>query len=188
MPKPKPTAVSEASTDRAPVIFSPNSSRTIPNDSGSTPPPAPCTTRATISQPMLGASAAISEPTASAARVITSIRVLPTTSPIRPSRGVAMLAESRYAVSTQVTVVWSVSSSCSMVASTGTISDCRSANDETETASTAKVSLRRPRTAGLTRRLSSAGLAGLANWLPNATSAAVYPTPGFRPERLHPQG
>jgi hypothetical protein len=43
-----------------------------------------------------------------------------------------------------------VSSSCSMVASTGTISDCRSANDETDTASTANVSPRRPRRAGLT--------------------------------------
>src|SRR5438552_1303527 len=39
-----------------------------------------------------------------------------------------------------------------MVARTGTTSDCRRANDETDTASTAKVTPRRPRNAGLTRR------------------------------------
>ncbi len=93
---------------------------------------------------MLGASAASSEPTASANRQTTSIRVLPTTSPIRPSRGVAIEALSRYAVSTQVTVFWSVLNSRSIVVSTGTIRDCSSENDETETASTAKVTRRRP--------------------------------------------
>ena len=95
MPTPKPTAVREASTLSAPFILAPNSSRMMPNDSGSTPPPAPCTTRATIIQPTLGASAAISEPTDSITRQRTSIRVLPTTSPTRPSSGVQIDAERR---------------------------------------------------------------------------------------------
>ena len=79
----------------AEVTLSPNSSRAMPKASGSTPPPAPCTTRAAISQPMLGASAASSDPTASATSVTTSIRVLPTTSPTLPSRGVAIEALNR---------------------------------------------------------------------------------------------
>ncbi len=79
----------------AEVTLSPNSSRAMPKARGRTPPPAPCTTRAAISQPMLGARAASSDPTAKAASVRTSIRVLPTTSPTRPSRGVAIDALSR---------------------------------------------------------------------------------------------
>ena len=67
----------------------------IPKVSGSTPPPMPCTARATISTPMLGASAAISEPTVSAASAKTSIRSLPTLSPTRPMIGVKTEAESR---------------------------------------------------------------------------------------------
>ena len=111
----------------------------MPNDRGITPPPTPWTVRATISHPMLSESAAISEPTDSATRVRTSIRFLPTTSPSRPSSGVETDAESRYAVSTQVTVVWLVSNSRSSWPSTGTTSDCRSANDPTATISTANV-------------------------------------------------
>ncbi len=42
-------------------------------------------------------------------------------------------------MSTQVTVTWSVSNSRSMVESTGTINDWSSANDDTDTASTANV-------------------------------------------------
>ena len=145
MPTPKPTAVSEASTLRAPFIFSPNSSRMIPNDSGSTPPPAPCTTRATIIQPTLGASAAIREPIDSSTRQSTSIRVLPTTSPTRPSSGVQIEADSRYAVSTHVTVCWSVSSSAWMVVRTGTVSDWSSTNAHTDSASTEKVTVVPPR-------------------------------------------
>ena len=67
----------------------------IPNDSGSTPPPTPWMTRATIIGPMLVASAAIIEPTASATRATTSIRSLPTLSPTRPTIGVQTDAESR---------------------------------------------------------------------------------------------
>ena len=95
MPTPKPTAVSDAITLSAIVIRSRNSSRMIPNDSGSTPPPMPWSTRAAISQPMLGASAAASDPTESTTSAITSIRTLPTTSPIRPSSGVQIDADSR---------------------------------------------------------------------------------------------
>ena len=148
MPAPKPTAVSDAITLRAEVTRSLNSSRMIPNDSGRTPPPAPWTTRAAMSQPMDGASAAASDPTASAVSVTTSIRFLPTTSPTRPSSGVQIDAESRYAVSTQVTVVWSVSNSTWMRASTGTIRDWSRANEDTAIVRTANVMLGRPRTEG----------------------------------------
>ncbi len=54
--------------------------------------------------------------------------------------GVKTEADSRYAVSTQVTVFWSVLSSCSISDSTGIVSDCMSEYDDTATASTAKVS------------------------------------------------
>ena len=141
MPAPKPTAVNEAKTLSAPFILSPNSSRMIPNDRGSTPPPAPCTTRARIIQATLGARAAISEPMESSTRQSTSIRVLPTTSPTRPSSGVQIEADSRYAVSTQVTVCWSVWSSAWMVVRTGTVSDCSSTKAQTDSASTANVSV-----------------------------------------------
>ncbi len=158
MPKPNPTAVSDASTERAVVILFVKLSRMIPKASGITPPPRPCTTRAAISQPIDGASAAASEPSDSAASATTMIFFLPTTSPIRPSRGVAMEAESRYAVSTHVTVDWSVSYSCWICASTGTISDCSSAKAPTATVRTAKV-IRCWRRTGDTREGSS-GQAG----------------------------
>ena len=54
--------------------------------------------------------------------------------------GVKTDAESRYAVSTQVTVFWSVLSSVSISDSTGIVSDCMSVYDETATARTANVS------------------------------------------------
>ncbi len=111
-----------------------NSSRMIPNDSGNTPPPTPCTMRATIITPMDGARAATNDPTDSAASETTSIRFLPTASPRRPMMGVKIEADSRYAVNTQVTVLWSVFSSCSMRDSTGTVIDCISANEATATA------------------------------------------------------
>ena len=152
IPTPKPTAVKDMRTLRAPFIFSRNSSRMIPKESGSTPPPAPCRTRAAISQPTLGARAAARDPRESAHSVTTSIRRLPTTSPIRPSSGVQIDADRRYAVSTHVTVFWSVSSSTWMCASTGTVSDWSSTKDDTEIASTANVISRRPR-----RRLRSDG-------------------------------
>ena len=80
----------------APATFSRgNSSRTIPKVSGSTPPPTPCSTRATMSTSMLGASAATSDPTARAAMATTSIRSLPTLSPTRPTMGVNTDADSR---------------------------------------------------------------------------------------------
>ena len=67
----------------------------IPNVSGSTPPPTPWIARAAISTPMLGATAASSEPTARALSATTSIRSLPTLSPTRPMIGVNTDAESR---------------------------------------------------------------------------------------------
>ena len=48
-------------------------------------------------------------------------------------------ADSRYAVSTQVTVSCEVCSSCCTVVSTGTTSDCSSANAPIPAASTANV-------------------------------------------------
>ena len=85
-----------------------NSSRMMPKVSGRTPPPMPWITRAAISTPIVPATAASSEPTASAPSAKTSIRSLPTLSPTRPMIGVKIDADTRYAVSTQVTVAWSV--------------------------------------------------------------------------------
>src|SRR5918997_5090456 len=111
----------------------------MPNDSGITPPPMPWMTRATIRTPMVGETAASTEPAHSIARENTSMRSLPTASPIRPTMGVNTDAESRYAVSTQVTVVWSVFSWASMLGSTGTVSDCISAKEAVATARTINV-------------------------------------------------
>ena len=140
MPTPKPAAASDARMLSPLFIRSRgNSSRMIPKDRGSTPPPAPCTTRATISQPTVGDRAAIRDPTDRATRVTTSIRFLPTTSPRRPMSGVQIDAESRYAVSTHVIVAWSVPSSRWSSPSTGITSDCSRANAATATVSTVNV-------------------------------------------------
>ena len=111
----------------------------IPNVSGSTPPPIPWIARAAIRTPMVGAIAARKEPTASAPSAKTSIRSLPTLSPTRPTIGVHTDADSRYAVSTHVTVAWSVPRPRSMVASTGVTIDWRSEKDPTPTHSTTNV-------------------------------------------------
>ena len=74
----------------------------IPNATGTMPPPSPWITRATIMTPIDGATAASSEPTASATSVATKTRFLPVMSPTRPRIGVMIDAESRYAVSTHV--------------------------------------------------------------------------------------
>ena len=67
----------------------------IPNATGSIPPPAPWITRATIITPIEGASAASSEPTASATSAATNTRFLPVMSPTRPRIGVMIEADSR---------------------------------------------------------------------------------------------
>ena len=72
-----------------------NSSRMIPKVPGSTPPPTPWMARAAISTPMVGARAASSEPMVRAPSATTSIRSLPTLSPMRPMIGVKTEAESR---------------------------------------------------------------------------------------------
>jgi len=82
----------------------------IPNATGIIPPPAPWITRATIMTPMEGASAASSEPAASAISVATKTRSLPIMSPTRPRIGVMIDADSRYAVRTHVAVPWVVCS------------------------------------------------------------------------------
>ena len=66
-----------------------NSSRTIPNESGNTPPPMPCSTRPTIIRPRPSLSAQTTEPTANAPSEIARKRSLPNMSPSRPSTGVA---------------------------------------------------------------------------------------------------
>src|SRR5215472_162267 len=140
IPRPAPTAVSAAIMPTATVTFSAgNSSRMIPNATGSIPPARPWITRATIITPIEGASAAISDPTASATSVATKTRSLPYMSPTRPRIGVAIEADNRYAVSTQVTAACDVCSSCCTVVSTGITSDCSSANAPTPAASTANV-------------------------------------------------
>jgi hypothetical protein len=89
-----------------------NSSRMMPNDSGKTAPPTPWTTRAAISTPTFGASAASRQPTARAISPSSSVRSLPYISPIRPSSGVATETDRSSAVNTQVTVLGVVCRSC----------------------------------------------------------------------------
>ena len=67
----------------------------IPNATGTIPPPMPWITRATIMTPIEGATAASSEPAASAISVATKTRFLPVMSPIRPRIGVMIDADSR---------------------------------------------------------------------------------------------
>jgi hypothetical protein len=87
---------SDANTPMAPMIFSGgNSSRTIPNDSGITPPPTPCTTQQAINNPIEEATAATKEPTANTARATTKTRFLPMVPPIRPTIGVTTDAAGR---------------------------------------------------------------------------------------------
>ena len=96
MPNPLPTAIIADESPMAPATFSRgNSSRMIPNASGSTPPPAPWIRRATISSPIECATAPSPVPTPSATRVTTNIRSLPYTSPMRPRMGVKTDADSR---------------------------------------------------------------------------------------------
>ncbi len=83
-------------TPMAPGTFSRgNSSRMMPNESGNTPPPTPWMTRATIMTEIDPASAASSDPIASAATAMTSSRAFPCMSPSRPMIGVKIDAESR---------------------------------------------------------------------------------------------
>jgi hypothetical protein len=96
MPSPAPTAVRAARMPTAPATFSAgNSSRMIPNATGSIPPASPWITRATIITPMLGATAASSDPAARATREATKTRSFRIMSPTRPRIGVAIEADSR---------------------------------------------------------------------------------------------
>ena len=72
-----------------------NSSRMIPNESGKTPPPRPCSARPTIIRPSESDSAHTTEPTANSASETASSRCLPNMSPRRPKIGVATEATSR---------------------------------------------------------------------------------------------
>ena len=140
MPRLPPTAVSAARMPTAPATFSAgNSSRMIPNPSGSIPPATPWITRATIITARLGATAASTEPTARATSVPTKTHFLPNMSPTRPRIGVKIEADSRYAVSTHVTASCEVCSSFATVVSTGITSDCSSAYAPMPTASIANV-------------------------------------------------
>ncbi len=67
----------------------------MPNATGTMPPPMPWMTRAAISTQIDEATAASSDPPASAARVTTKIRSLPIMSPTRPMIGVKIDADSR---------------------------------------------------------------------------------------------
>ena len=73
-----------------------NSSRMIPNESGKTPPPRPCSAAADDHRRRaLLDSAHTTEPTANSASEIASSRSLPNMSPRRPKIGVAIEATSR---------------------------------------------------------------------------------------------
>ncbi len=98
-------------------------------------------TRATIITPIESVSAAINEPTVSAASVTTSMRSLPTLSPIRPRIGVATEADNRYPVISHVAVLCVVCRAGMSRASTGTTIDCNSAYAEIPSSSTANTRL-----------------------------------------------
>ena len=100
----------------------------IPKLSGKTAPPAPETARKAISDPMFRATAQPIAADEEDARLITSSRSLPYWSPSLPSSGVATEATSRNTVSTHVTQVVVVSSSCWSVGSAGMTIVCCSAN------------------------------------------------------------
>ncbi len=72
-----------------------NSSRMMPKESGNRAPPTPWTTRAMMSTPMFGASAATRQPARTVTRTATRVRFLPTRSPTRPRIGVKTEADSR---------------------------------------------------------------------------------------------
>ena len=117
-----------------------NSSRMIPKDNGIRPPPTPWITRAMIITVIEVASAARIEPRASTTSTTTRTFSLPYMSPTRPRIGVQIEADSRYAVSTQVTVSCDVCSSVWSSGRTGETIDCSSENAVAPTASTRKVS------------------------------------------------
>src|SRR5579859_1102714 len=96
IPSPAPTPVSAAMDPTAPLTRSAgNSSRMIPNASGTMPPPMPWITRAAIITAIEEATADSSEPAASAISDTTNTRCLPTMSPTRPRMGVMTDADSR---------------------------------------------------------------------------------------------
>jgi hypothetical protein len=67
----------------------------MPKDSGSTPPPMPWITRATIMMTIEPVKAASTDPAVRAISATTSIRSLPHMSPRRPMMGVKIDADSR---------------------------------------------------------------------------------------------
>ena len=96
IPAPPPTAAMAATMPTPPATLAPgNSSRMMPKDRGSTAPPIPWMARARMSTPMEWATPASTDPRARASKVTTSIRSLPTMSPIRPRMGVEIEAERR---------------------------------------------------------------------------------------------
>jgi hypothetical protein len=92
----------------------------MPNEIGIKPPPTPCIARAMIMTVIEVARAASTEPITNAISTATSTFFLPSMSATRPRIGVHTDAESRYAVSTQVTVFSVV---CSFVSSSGSTGD-----------------------------------------------------------------
>ena len=87
--------MAEVKPTAKPTRSSGNSSRMIPKLSGRTPPPTPWTARAKSRRPIEFDSPAMIEPAASIPSAKTSMRSLPTLSPIRPMMGVKIEAESR---------------------------------------------------------------------------------------------
>jgi hypothetical protein len=127
-PSPPPTAVMAAMTPTPDATFlAGNSSRMMPNANGSTPPPMPWTARPITRTTIECARPDTMQPRPRAPSVATSIRSLPTMSPIRPMIGVAMDADRRYAVTTQVTASCEVWTLCWIVGSAGMTSDWSSA-------------------------------------------------------------
>lgn len=105
-----------------------SSSRIMPIDSGRIAPAAPWSTRPAISTARFVASAATSVPAARAASTPMRTLRLPAMSPSRPRMGVRTDADSRYAVTIQLTSLVEAFSSRPIVESAGETSDWSTAN------------------------------------------------------------
>ncbi|GAA1405087.1 hypothetical protein GCM10009639_51660 [Kitasatospora putterlickiae] len=129
-PRPLPTPIEALMAATPPVTFRlGSSSRTMLMASGSTPPPAPWSTRATTSQVKEWVETASAEPATRPASEISSIGLRPRRSPKRPSRGVSTAADSRLAVISQVMLEPETSSSLASEGRIGTTAVCTTLND-----------------------------------------------------------
>ena len=139
-PRPPPTPRMADISPMLPATRSAgNSSLAIPNASGKMPPATPWMTRATMSIASEADRAASRVPAASVSRVHTSSRCLPYMSPSLPMIAVPMEADSRKAVSSQVTPVSLAFRLCCRVVSAGITAELSTAYVTAASDNTARI-------------------------------------------------